>query len=129
MHYFSHHKALEHARKAIYESSFEIIKFPDSRKTSSGENTKKATTLAIAYHNLGVEEDYCEDFESSRKAYLKALEIAEKILGPSDPLTKKFKQAYLDEKEVKEIISIYVFLNLFIEMHKNSSNEQISSEH
>lgn len=100
---------MEHARKAIYECSFEIIKFPENRKASSGENTKKATTLAIAYHNLAVEEDYCGDLESAKRAYFKALEIAEKIMGPNDPLTKKFKQAYLESKEVRLISGLYGF--------------------
>lgn len=101
----SHQKALEHAKRAVYECSFEIIKASEKKdkKALSGntsEYPKKVTMLAISYHNLGVEEDYCGNFENAREAYYKAYEMMERANGPDDPLTKKFRRSYIEEKNV-----------------------------
>ncbi len=103
--YTSHQKALEHAKRAVYECSFEIIKLTekkDKKDTSDSENdySKKVTMLAIAYHNLGIEENYCGSFENAKEAYYKAYEMMERVKGPEDPLTKKFRIAYFEEKSV-----------------------------
>lgn len=95
----SHRKALEHAKKAIYECSFDIVR-QDRKLENKETNAKKATTLAIAYHNLGVEEEFCGNLEAAKLAYFKAFEMLERINGPNDQLVEKFKQTYLEAKEV-----------------------------
>jgi len=56
--------------------------------------------LAIAYHNLGIEESFCNDEEAALQAYLKAYKIIEEHNGTDDRLYKKFKQAHDDAVEV-----------------------------
>lgn len=92
---------MEHAKKAVYECSFEIIKAANKSEKNQNEYSKKVTTLAIAYHNLGVEEDFCGNVEGAKEAYYKAYEMIERANGPNDPLVKKFKAAYTDVKNVK----------------------------
>ena len=85
----------------MYECSFDIIRSVERKKNKDSEEySKKVTMLSIAYHNLGVEEDYCSNLENAKQAYYKAYEMIERVNGPNDPLVKKFKQAYTDAKTV-----------------------------
>ena len=56
--------------------------------------------LAIAYHNLGIEESYCNDDEAAMQAYFKAYKLAEEHNGIEDKLYQRFKQAHDDTLEV-----------------------------
>lgn len=58
--------------------------------------------LAIAYHNLGVEEDMCGNVGNAKDAYFKAYEMLERHIGPDDALAKKFKAAFLEAKNVRD---------------------------
>jgi len=57
--------------------------------------------LAIAYHNLGIEESFCKDEEAALQAYFKAYKIIEEHSGAGDKLYVKFKQAHDDALEVR----------------------------
>lgn len=78
--------------------------------------------LAIAYHNLGVEEDHCGNLENAKQAYYKAFEMVERINGPDDPLAKKFKQAYVDAKNVTNPIRHFLSLS-YLEMHSLTTSQ------
>lgn len=56
--------------------------------------------LAIAYHNLGIEESYCADEEAALQAYFKAYKLIEEHCGVEDKLYEKFKQAHDDTLDV-----------------------------
>ena len=56
--------------------------------------------LAIAYNNLGIEENFCGDYDSSLRSYYKAFKTVKDHLGSEDLLTKKFRTAYDKAKEV-----------------------------
>ena len=56
--------------------------------------------LGIAYNNLGIEENYCGDYDASLRSYYKAFKNMEDHLGPDDKLTKKFRVTYDEAKEV-----------------------------
>lgn len=57
--------------------------------------------LAISYHNLGIEEDHCGNYENSKNAFAKAYEIIQKENGPDDPISKKFYAVYAESKIVR----------------------------
>jgi hypothetical protein len=57
--------------------------------------------LAISYHNLAVEEDFCKEPEAAIHSYNQAFQIIEKYKGPQDPLYSKFKTAYAESKRVR----------------------------
>jgi Tetratricopeptide repeat. len=61
--------------------------------------------LAIAYHNLGVEEDFCKHYEAAIESYTKALNLIEEHGGPQDPLYAKFKEAVDEATEVQYFVS------------------------
>ena len=44
--------------------------------------------MAIAYHNVAVEQEYLKKFDLAIQSYRKALEIAEKHLGPDQGITQ-----------------------------------------
>ena len=60
----------------------------------------KATLLAIAYHNLGIEESFCNDEEAALQAYFKAYKLVEEHSGAEDKLYEKFKKAHDETLEV-----------------------------
>ena len=97
---YSHTKALEHAKRAVYECSIGVINMPEEKIKASPDYSKKVTMLAIAYHNLAVEEDHCGNVSGAIDAYYKAYDILVRANGPEDTLVKKFKKSYMDAKEV-----------------------------
>ena len=56
--------------------------------------------LGIAYNNIGVEENYYGNYDSSLRSYYKAFKTIEDHFGPDDTLTKKFRMTYDEAKEV-----------------------------
>jgi len=59
--------------------------------------------LAIAYHNLGIEESFCSDEDAALQAYFKAYKLVEEHSGVEDKLYEKFKQAHDMTLEVKRL--------------------------
>lgn len=54
----------------------------------STENSKDRTAvLAIAYHNMGVEQEFLRSYPAAILSYKKAVNFAEKHLGPDDGIT------------------------------------------
>ena len=60
----------------------------------------QARMLAIAYHNLGSEEDYCKNLEGAVQSYFKAFRLYEENFGPDDPIIEKFKNSYEEARQV-----------------------------
>lgn len=85
-----HNEALEHAQAAL-------ILLQDELFSSGGGNNDQAppkervAVMAIAYHNVAVEQEYLKKYELSIQSYRKALEIAEKHLGPDQGITNVLK--------------------------------------
>lgn len=83
-----HEKAIRHAKLAIHLLT---------------ENFKATnnfiTTLAIAYHNVGVEYEYLENFESSTLFYKKSIDLALDKLGPTHSLTKSLQKSFTSSYE------------------------------
>lgn len=57
--------------------------------------------LTIAYHNLGVEQEFLKKFHEAVESYRMAADFAERYLGLTDGITINLKQIY--EKAKSEI--------------------------
>lgn len=79
-----HESALQHAKQALYLLSASGLELtPNS-----------VTTLAIAYHNTGVEYEFLLELEEAAKAYLSGWDLAKQHLGVSHPLTHSLEKSY-----------------------------------
>ncbi len=60
----------------------------DEEELPSSENSKDRTAvLAIAYHNMGVEQEFLRSYPAAILSYKKAVNFAEKHLGSDDGIT------------------------------------------
>ena len=50
-------------------------------------NKDKVAVLAIAYHNMGVEQEFLRSYPAAILSYKKAVNFAEKNLGAEDGIT------------------------------------------
>lgn len=50
--------------------------------------------LAIAYHNMGVEQEFLRSYHAAILSYKKAFNFAEKNLGPEDGITENLRNVY-----------------------------------
>ena len=68
-------------------------------------NKDKVAVLAIAYHNMGVEQEFLRSYPAAILSYKKAVNFAEKHLGPEDGITQNLRSVYENAKnEVSENI-------------------------
>jgi len=51
----------------------------------------RAATLAIAYHNMGVELEYLKRFDEAIRTYKKAVKFATSQLGPEHEIVQSFQ--------------------------------------
>ena len=51
----------------------------------------RIAVLTIAYHNLGVEQEFLKKFHEAVESYRMAAEFAQRYLGGSDPITRNLK--------------------------------------
>lgn len=54
--------------------------------------------LAIAYHNMGVEQEFLKAYDNALLSYRKAVLYAEQNLGPEDSITQNLRNVYLNAK-------------------------------
>jgi len=68
-------------------------------KFSNPDNNKDRTAvLAIAYHNMGVEQEFLKSYPAAILSYKKAVNFAEKHLGPEDGITQNLRQVFENAK-------------------------------
>ena len=68
-------------------------------------NKDKVAVLAIAYHNMGVEQEFLRSYPAAILSYKKAVNFAEKNLGPEDGITLNLRSVYENAKN--EVSSLY----------------------
>lgn len=62
--------------------------FEDEEENLPAETSKDRTAvLAIAYHNMGVEQEFLKSYPAAILSYKKAVNFAEKNLGADDGIT------------------------------------------
>ena len=76
--------------QSMMEDELEDANFVQNKDT----NKDKVAVLAIAYHNMGVEQEFLRSYPAAILSYKKAVNFAEKNLGPDDGIT-------LDNREFK----------------------------
>lgn len=54
--------------------------------------------LAIAYHNMGVEQEFLRSYPAAILSYKKAVNFAEKNLGPEDGITQNLRNVFENAK-------------------------------
>ena len=64
----------------------------EDEMNSFADNTKdRKAVLAIAYHNMGVEQEFLRSYPAAILSYKKAVNFAEKHLGPDDGITANLR--------------------------------------
>ena len=77
-------------------------------------NKDKVAVLAIAYHNMGVEQEFLRSYPAAILSYKKAVNFAEKHLGPDDGITQNLRSVYENAKnEVSLIVFIFCIILYF----------------
>ncbi len=72
------------------------------------DNTKDRTAvLAIAYHNMGVEQEFLRSYPAAILSYKKAVNFSEKHLGKEDGITQNLRGVYDNAKSEVSFRSMY----------------------
>merc|ERR1711988_1843302 len=82
-----HTEALEHAQAALILLQDELFS-SSSGMEAEGPPKERVAVMAIAYHNVAVEQEYLKKYDLAIQSYRKALETAEKHLGPDQGITQ-----------------------------------------
>jgi len=73
--------------------------FQDDEEDLPAESSKDRTAvLAIAYHNMGVEQEFLRSYPAAILSYKKAVNFAEKNLGPEDGITQNLRNVFENAK-------------------------------
>lgn len=103
-----HQAALEHAQSALILLQEELFKkLDDSISSRRGTEVQsvpvrldRIAVLAIAYYNVGVEQEFLKNSDLSLKSFRKGMEIAERYLGPEHNMTITLRQSHGKAEEV-----------------------------
>ena len=109
-----HQGALEHAQSALillHEELFSGDRSPVKGARAGGHNNNnnnaqhtletkldRVAVLGIAYHNVGVEQEFLKRFELSIQSYKKGVEITERYLGEGHGIVITLKNSLLTAK-------------------------------
>mmetsp|Transcript_10079 Transcript_10079/g.8874 ORF Transcript_10079/g.8874 Transcript_10079/m.8874 type:complete len:158 (+) Transcript_10079:471-944(+) len=74
------------------EDEDENIKLKSKPKKDPAKD--RTSVLAIAYHNMGVEQEFLRSYHAAILSYKKAVNFAEKNLGPDDGITENLRNVY-----------------------------------
>jgi len=95
----NHEAALEHAQSALILLQEEL--FAGSQAKPLSEKADRISVLAIAYHNIGVEQEFLKksDGSAALNSYRKGVNIAEQHLGPSHGITITLRNSCIAAKK------------------------------
>lgn len=74
---------------------------------SNTGNKDKVAVLAIAYHNMGVEQEFLRSYPAAILSYKKAVNFAEKNLGPEDGITLNLRSVYENARNEVSLIQFW----------------------
>jgi len=100
-----HSTALAHAQSALILLQEELLHDLKKRKEKNESNDGKPikldriAVLAIAYHNVGVEQEFMKKYHESSESYQKGSKIAEKYLGLDHSMTITLKNSCILAKK------------------------------
>lgn len=95
-----HQSALEHAQSALILLQEELLSPPGSSSNSAPPKADRIAVLAIAYHNIGVENEFLKRFEQSVLSYRKGIEVAERYLGSKHAIAITLKNSLAAAKKI-----------------------------
>jgi tetratricopeptide (TPR) repeat protein len=95
-----HQQALEHAQSALILLQEELLSPPGASATATPPKADRIAVLAIAYHNIGVENEFLKRLEQSLLSYRKGVEVAERYLGPKHAITITLKNSLIAAKKI-----------------------------
>lgn len=95
-----HQQALEHAQSALILLQEELLSPPGASSTTTPPKADRIAVLAIAYHNIGVENEFLKRLEQSLLSYRKGVEVAERYLGPKHAITITLKNSLIAAKKI-----------------------------
>jgi tetratricopeptide (TPR) repeat protein len=93
-----HQTALEHAQQALILLQEELFAAPGSDMVRSPQADRIAV-LSIAYHNMGVEQEFLKRHEQSLLSYRKGVEVAERYLGPRHAIAVTLRNSLIAAKK------------------------------
>ncbi|EAR84349.3 UBX domain protein, putative (macronuclear) [Tetrahymena thermophila SB210] len=102
-----HYASLENAKKAVIEIHKDYQNYLNRKNYQEAIKDQEfvdiCQALAIAFYNVGVEQEFFQNFEVSLINYGKACEVCEDNLGSNHRLTRRFKELFqkFNEKLVK----------------------------
>lgn len=67
----------------------------------------QTTVLAIAYHNMGIEEEFLGNLDKALNWYEKSVSVLIDNQIPNDALLKKFSHAHEVAKNVRELFNLH----------------------
>ena len=95
-----HQTALEHAQQALILLQEELLSPPGANsENKSAPQADRIAVLAIAYHNVGVEQEFLKKYEHSVMSYRKGVEIAERYLGAKHAICITLKNSLVATKK------------------------------
>lgn len=69
-----------------------------SLSSSSSQQLDRVSVMCIAYHNIGVEQEFLKDYANSVVSYKKGVGLAEQYLGVDHAITTTVRNSYLAAK-------------------------------
>ena len=95
---------MENAKKAVLEIHKDYLDVIKGRELielkKAVEFIAKATSLAIAFHNVGVQEEHFQNYDKCLLNYGNSCQVSEDNLGPSHRLTRKFRTLFTEFNRV-----------------------------
>ena len=95
-----HQSALEHAQNALILLQEELLTPPGSSGSAAPPQADRIAVLAIAYHNIGVEQEFLKRYDQSIISYRKGVEVAERYLGAKHAICITLKNSLVAAKKV-----------------------------
>jgi hypothetical protein len=81
-------------RRKLDPSSVNEDELEEIAQMKDSPNKDKVAVLAIAYHNMGVEQEFLRSYPAAILSYKKAVNFAEKNLGHEDGITENLRSVY-----------------------------------
>ena len=94
-----HQTALEHAQQALILLQEELLSPPGSAEAAAPPQADRIAVLSIAYHNIGVEQEFLKRFDQSMLSYRKGVEVAERYLGAKHAICITLKNSVIAAKK------------------------------
>ena len=94
-----HQTALEHAQQALILLQEELLSPPGSTEAAVPPQADRIAVLSIAYHNIGVEQEFLKRFDQSMLSYRKGVEVAERYLGAKHAICITLKNSVIAAKK------------------------------